>query len=358
MSELTALLMAMQLFAKPTTDRPTISDADAKAEARTQAEYIVRADLEDQRRLYDVAARIYVANREFCQTAPKLGMRIDHAASYGTRLAEAARNVMGGTDAPYVTHVYKDWAADKAGVQVGDTISKVDGIDITPNAKGHKALMNQISQHAKSPDRPLELVVTRAGQSLPISVPYQNECAYDVRFEKSEELNAYADGSSINITSGIMRFTRSDEELALVVAHELAHNTEGHMKAKNRNAAIGAIGGGLLDIAIAAAAGVNTNGAFSKTAAQSAAGAYSPEFESEADYVGIYFMARSGYDTTKVADFWRRMSVESPGSVFVKTSHPTNPSRYLSISSTTKQVQAKRDAGQPLTPDRIAKPSS
>jgi hypothetical protein len=346
--------MAMQLFARPTTDRPTVSDADAKAEAQLQAEYIVRADLDDQKRLKDVAARIYAANRELCpETAPKLGLSFAYPAQYGAKLLPAARAVIPGGDGVHISHVMKDWAGDRAGVKVGDIVTSVDGVVVGDGAAGAKALSAQLAKHLRTPETPVRLTVVRDGKPVEVSATLQSECAYDINLVKSDELNAYADGESINITTGIMRFTRSDDELALVVAHETAHNTEGHLKAKRRNATVGAIGGGLLDIAIAAAAGYNTQGAFSKAAAQSGAEAYSPEFESEADYVGLYFMARAGYDTSRVGDFWRRMSVESPQAVFIKTSHPTNPSRYLAINSTAKQIQGKKEAGEPLVPQRL-----
>lgn len=350
-----ALVMAMQLFAKPTSDRPTISEADAKAEAQIEAEYIVRADLDDQKRLYDVAAKVYSANRELCpETAPKLGFSYAYAAQYGAQLKAAARSVFGDSDGVQITHVNKDGAAEKADLRAGDVITAINGVTVANGAAGAKSLNAQLAKRVKTPSTPVEFAILRAGQPMMISANYETECAYDVVLQKSDDLNAYADGASINITTAIMRFTRSDDELALIIAHELAHNTEGHLKSKNRNAAVAAIGGGLLDIAIAAAGGYNTNGAFTKAAAEAGAEAYSPEFESEADYVGLYFMARAGYDTSRVGDFWRRMSIESPSSVFVKTSHPTNPSRYLAINSTSKQIQAKRDAGEPLIPQRLA----
>ena len=40
---------------------------------------------------------------------------------------------------------------------------------------------------------------------------------------------AFADGTKVFLTRGMMRFAQSDEELALVVAHETAHNIMGHI---------------------------------------------------------------------------------------------------------------------------------
>ena len=48
----------------------------------------------------------------------------------------------------------------------------------------------------------------------------------------------------------------------------------------------------------------NTKGAFTKTAAKRAQNAYSPEFEAEADYVGLYILARAGYNIDRAPDAW------------------------------------------------------
>ena len=52
-----------------------------------------------------------------------------------------------------------------------------------------------------------------------------NVCDYPVLLGDDDALNAYADGNNIIITRGMMRFLESDRELALVIGHELAHNS-------------------------------------------------------------------------------------------------------------------------------------
>ena len=56
-------------------------------------------------------------------------------------------------------------------------------------------------------------------------------------------VNAFADGKSIIMTQGMMDYAKDDNELAIVVAHELAHNDRGHLDAKKKNTMImGSIG--------------------------------------------------------------------------------------------------------------------
>ena len=122
-----------------------------------------------------------------------------------------------------------------------------------------------------------------------------------VRYVQDSRINAFADGEAVYMMAGMMRFAENDQELALILGHELAHNVEAHISAKKVNATIGLV----FDL-LAAGAGVNTRGAFSQAGANS----YSQDFESEADYVGLYYLARAGIEVDGAAYFWRRMAAE------------------------------------------------
>jgi predicted Zn-dependent protease len=185
--------------------------------------------------------------------------------------------------------------------------------------------------------------IGRAGVPQEITVVAETICSYPVVLVQDDTVNAFADGKAIYVTTGMLRFVESDQELATVIAHELAHNAMDHAKAQNVNRAIGTI----FDI-VAAAYGVNTQGAFGDLAAQ----AYSKEFEAEADYVGVYALALGGTDTQGVANLWRRMGSEIGG---IKTrygaSHPGSTERYVAIEATATEVNDKVVNMQPLTPN-------
>ena len=163
-------------------------------------------------------------------------------------------------------------------------------------------------------------------------------------------INAFADSENIVINRGMMRFVQSDEELALILGHELAHNARRHRRAKEWNAAMGAIGGLALDL-LAVSAGVNTGGAFQDFGAGVGATLYSQEFESEADYVGMYFTRRAGFDIENVEDFWRRVAAEHPDAIRMASTHPTTAERFLRLGRTREEILAKEAAGEPLIPN-------
>lgn len=116
----------------------------------------------------------------------------------------------------------------------------------------------------------------------------------------SSEVNAYARGGTIYVTIGMMRFTRSDDELALVLGHEL-----GHLVADR----------------------------------QAGAGGPPPEDrERMADYEGLMGLYHAGYDIVAACEVWQRMATElmvpagsrqAEGAVRWTSSHPSFAERYV-----------------------------
>jgi predicted Zn-dependent protease len=176
-------------------------------------------------------------------------------------------------------------------------------------------------------------------------------CRYEVVLAAEEKgLNAHADGKRVVMYPAMMDFAENDNELAFVVAHEFAHNIMKHPDAAKQNIGIGALLGVAIDIA-ATAGGMNTGGQFSQIGASQGHLSYAPEFEHEADYVGLYILARSGYPIKDAPMFWRRMSLASPQSIYISTTHPTNPARTIEMDKTVQEINYKKQRGLPLSPN-------
>ena len=137
---------------------------------------------------------------------------------------------------------------------------------------------------------PLPISYQRNGSNRATTVDPVWSCAYTPKLARDDAINAWADGQSLFITTGIMRFAQDDDELAAVIGHELAHNAMRHIDAAKKNTVMGGLLGAAADIA-AAGLGVNTQGAFTKEAWKQGSQVFSQDFEREADYVGLYMLA-------------------------------------------------------------------
>ena len=237
-----------------------------------------------------------------------------------------------------------------------DAIVAVDGkvLPVPTSKRSYNRAVRKANEMLRdaSDDGTMVLRVSRtSGELVDVPMELARACDYPVVVTDSDALNAYADGEAVYITSGMVRFATNDLELQTVIAHELAHNTEGHSAKAMRNAALGGILGAIVDVA-AATQGVYTGGDATGAGMRAGAGAFSQDFEREADYVGIYFMERAGIDSAEAATFWRRMAAENPDAVVYGRTHPTTPERFVNITATSAEVRAKRDAGDDLLPTR------
>ncbi len=170
-----------------------------------------------------------------------------------------------------------------------------------------------------------------------VTVTPDTVCEFPTLLVRSADINAAADGTVLAITSGLFELTQSDDEVALILGHELAHNVLRHLElVKTAKPASGT----LLD-------------AFAKSAIGTAVAAtinrpFSVHYEKEADYAGLYFMARAGYDIDAAAGFWKRLN-ETMKAKSVAATHPTGPERLRAIEATVAEINAKQKKGQPLT---------
>lgn len=347
---LTGAAIAAAAACAPVSQAPTVDKAAAESERRKQLELALEQKIADYRRLHEIAYRILAANAELCR--PKDAARLNHGlylvdeATFGDKLKPAARSVLGVGKTPFVVAVASKSSGKTAGFEAGDEIVAVDGWK-PPSDDSVKALNERLKDVAKT-DRSLAVVVRRKGAERTLDLGFDTTCAYGYALENDDTVNAYADGSKIVFTTGMMRFAGSESDLATVVGHEIGHNLMGHIDKKTGNAIIGTV----FDI-LFAGVGVNTGGTFGNIGA----GAFSQEFEAEADYVGLYLMARAGFDIAPSPNLWRKMAIAHPNSIrdSAAASHPSTPERFVALEATVKEIEAKRAAGKPLIPE-IASP--
>ena len=292
-----------------------------KAVVETGLKLLVQ--IKKQERLLRVGYPIISSATPLCDEHVKASIGVWFANKYvfPKDYIEAASSKFKLDEGLKVLYIIPNSPADTAGLQLGDVLISING-DEAPKGKNAVEKLQKQLKDQLTVDNVNTFSISRTGNIFSTSLTPIEVCDYPIVLDESDAVNAYADGSKIAITKGMLRFAENDQELALVISHELAHNAMGHIKAKMGNYALGSI----VDI-IAAAYGVNTQSTFGKMAAK----AYSQEFEAEADYVGLYMMAMSGLEIDNAANFWRRMAAEHPGSIKSDygSSHPSTPERFI-----------------------------
>lgn len=337
--------------AAPQTRSPTVDSASAQNEARKQREMVVEDFANAHKRLQAVASKILVSGADLCgeKVGPYFGISTWNQENFQKEWKETVQSRFGLSDQVHLANVAAGSTSDIAGLKEGDVVVSVNGWVPPVGKEGPDKLMEKLSELGKS-GMPVDFAVKRGWEQLRVSVPPSQACDFRIKLSPDDVKNAYADGKNIVIYKGMMDFFKTDEEIALVVSHELAHNSMKHIDAKKTNAIVGGLVGLLLDVA-AAAGGVNTNGDFSRLGSNVGAGAYSVEFEQEADYVGLYFMAHAGYKIDDAPVFWRRMATANSQAITIKSSHPTTPERFIALETTVKEIKQKIDSGLPLRPE-------
>lgn len=342
-----ATVLYLSLGACGTTTSVARGSAEAVAsEMEQQQAAFMRTSWERQARLEDLSWPLLVAGQAMCgkDVMQRVGLAMISIDAVGKEYRKTAVNTLGITEHPTVLHATRGAPAALAGLQKGDEILSIAGKAIEPGRKATEKAAELLIDTAQE-GQPFEITARRNGQTQPFVIDPVMACRYPVVMIQDDSLNAFADGDAVYVTTGMYRFAQTDRELQLVLGHEIAHNAEGHTDKK-----LGNWGLGFLADLLAAAYGVNTEGAFSDAASR----IYSQEFEREADYVGMYLLAAADIDTTEAADFWRRMSAEYPQSIkgSYSASHPATAERWVNIDATNEEIAAKRSHGLPLVPER------
>ncbi|NNJ91282.1 MAG: M48 family metalloprotease [Gammaproteobacteria bacterium] len=346
MKHISLILIAVLLLSgclAPKTRTIKVDEKHVEEERKRQQELALNSQQQMMIRLFGTAYPLRQAASAFCEDNQTLmpGFMTGSEFYYQEAFRDTAKKLFGMDEHLRITHIIENSPAADAGLQLKDRITAVNG-QMLPEGKNAREKFHGILQQAKHTQ--INIKLERRDETIEKVISLPKGCNYAVALSSSDAVNAYADGSKVVITRGMMRFAQSEQELALVVSHEIAHNAMSHITAKTLNS----LGGTLLDIA-AAVAGVNTQGIFGTIGAR----AYSQAFENEADYVGLYIMARAGMQTDGAAMFWRKMAVEHPGSINSNhaSTHPATAERFIAIEETIDQIEAKKLGSQTLLPD-------
>lgn len=336
--------------ATPDSVPPLSSDAAIRLEQERQIASRVERYLAGLSIVQSVGHRIMLANAGFCgdDVGPRFGFGATTSPDIAKNWRKPAYERIGLSKELSVMYVAVGSSAQLAGLLLGDKILRVDGVN-APYGAGATAKFYEIITTRKS-RRPMRLDIDRGGVRKTLYLRVVPGCNYPILFGEDNSVQAATDGSRIYVNRGLLKVASNEEELALVLGHELAHITRGHLDKQRHNQVVGMAGGFLVDVAFAAA-GVDTGGIFTEAGGNSGLRAFSQGFELEADYVGLYYSANAGFDVEGAENLWRKMADEDPRIIRYAGTHPTAPERFLLIRNTTAEIYLKRKQGLPLVPD-------
>ncbi|MCY3982644.1 MAG: M48 family metallopeptidase [Roseovarius sp.] len=227
----------------------------------------------------------------------------------------------------------------------------LDSVSIPPPRRIPASEMQKTIERVEGPIRKAAFEVCRE-LTLP-DVRCQNVLASDLQvMATDQDMNAYADyHNNVGFTGGMIHYSGSDEELAAVYAHELAHVMYGHVDKKINNMLMGMIIGGGIGLAAAYNADPYYDDRITydlmNTGAAIGSVAYSPEMEIESDRTAIYILEKAGYSPDSMRDVIVRLHRHQDGAIgghpngvgFLQT-HPSNDRRIAHILSSIDDVKS------------------
>jgi len=193
---------------------------------------------EEDGRVERIAFRLAVAGRARCEIlVPTLGLVLQHLSQF--ELADRPGMITSHSldRGPGVVVVVPDSPAAAAGIRPGDIVTAIDGRALPPET-ALSASFDASRAHARADSvqdllentgtRRFTITLLRKDSILVADVIPLPACPSHAHLARSNQRNAYADGRHVFLTTGLLSRLDNDDELAFVIAHEMAHNILRH----------------------------------------------------------------------------------------------------------------------------------
>ncbi len=176
---------------------------------------------------------------------------------------------------------------------------------------GAQAYREVLSKAKLSTDRQALAILHRVGERI-AEKAHEPDYKWEFNLIESDQMNAFAlPGGKVAVYTGILPVCKNEAGLAAVIGHEVAHAMARHGAERiSQGLVVDLIGAGI-------AYGTRSSDPKARAGILVAYGAgaqlgvvlpYSRKHESEADTIGIRFMARAGYDPAEAVRLWERMA--------------------------------------------------
>ncbi|PXA97967.1 hypothetical protein DMC47_11345 [Nostoc sp. 3335mG] len=287
---------------------------------------------EQDRLVSSVGYRLAVANGKFCgRGQPLLGFSIHDLAQYPAAERGDARSIFGFGDRPLVLAVAASSPAAAAGLREGDELLAIDKEMISaelPRKTSYartQALLERLERAAA--DEHLLLEIRRREQRTTIEIVLDRGCPTHFFVDPDDSLQSKADGVYVQINSGMIEFAGDEDQVAALLAHELAHNILKHRVRLNaagiRRGLLGQVGRSARLIR---------------------------QTEDEADRLSVYLLDNAGYPAGAVVAFWTRYRSAHPPSLLASPTHADPADRIALVRTEIEYMNAMKASGGVVRP--------
>ena len=212
-----------------------------------------------------------------------------------------------------------------------------------------------IKSATKSTDKAKSAMVTRVGQKIAAATEQYlrangmadevKNFAWEFNLVKDTQVNAFCmPGGKIVVYEGLLPLVASDDELAVVLGHEVAHAVAKHSNERMSQQLMAQYGAALLGAAVnnkSQAVQQVANTVYGIGAQYGVMLPFSRKHESEADYMGLVFMTMAGYNPDVAVNFWQKMSAGGGSTPEFMSTHPSDATRIADIRKALPEIKAK-----------------
>ena len=220
--------------------------------------------------------------------------------------------------------------------------------DSTINAMSFESYSEFLSEHKLSTDAPKTEMVKQVGARISKAVEQycsENDLsdllkgyAWEFSLVDDPAVNAWAmPGGKVVVYTGLLPVAQDEKGLAVVMGHEIAHAIAKHGAERMTQGLIVEMGGMALSEAMAESPEQTRNLFMKSYSIGTEIGVllpYSRTHESEADHMGLIFMAMAGYNPNEAVGFWQRMAAAKEGKsapLELLSTHPADEKRIKNI---------------------------
>jgi predicted Zn-dependent protease len=194
---------------------------------------------------------------------------------------------------------------------------------------GLQAYQEMKQKQPLSGDQALNSRVQRVGRDIARISP-KPDWDWEFSLFENDSPNAFAlPGGKVGVNTGLFKAARDDDQLAAVIGHEVAHAIARHGAERMSQGQLAQAGGAAVGIATGNQAYV---GAYSALAQFGFMLPNSRTQESEADHIGLLYMAKAGYDPRAAVSLWQNMQeIGGNGPTEWMSTHPSPGNRITRL---------------------------